>query len=174
MRLISIFALTFLVFLQGCATNKSRRVVSVNKLHLVGGVYEDKSWNDKLEFVRLSFYQDATMVNEVLLTHLDGKTPFYNWLGVDSESIKDCQQFMVALVYADINSKHNSQFLISQIEKSGIKEVSLLDFSHHFKAHQNAQDWNLTKHKVIGLCGKTKHGSQISINLPGFKTQVLE
>jgi hypothetical protein len=147
--------------------------VSKDVIKLNGGVYNDKAWKDKLIFKRTSFFQDSNMVYDILITGLKKDSPFFSWLGSDKPNIQKCSQLKVVLLYADVNTQKNTQYLVSEIEKSGLREMIILDFSHQFKAHQNAQDWNLTKHRVVGFCARNAKKIDISLNLPGFKTQSL-
>ena len=166
-----VLLVTLLLTLISCASNSSRRLVSTDTISLNGGVHNDKVWKDKLIFNRMSFFQDSNMVYDVLFADLKNDSPFFSWLGTEEPSLRKCSQLKVALLYVHINSQQSTYYLVSEIEKSGLKEMIILDFSNHFKAHPNTQDWNLSKHKVLGFCGTSSKKNNISLNLPGFKTQ---
>ncbi len=169
-----IYQILFVFLFVACATNSSRRPVHNTQVKLSGGTYQDKEWEDELIFNRTSWFKDATMTHEILLSKLDSHSPFKSWLGSEEGSLDKCSIFYIALVYSDINAKHNNGFIINQLESNGLKEISILDFSHHVKAHQNTQDWNLSKHKVVGLCHSKVVEKGIKVEIPGFKTQVLK
>ena len=169
-----IYQALFILLLAACATNSSRRPVYKTQVKLIGGTFQDKQWQDELIFSRTSWFKDATMSHEVLLSKIDMNSPFKSWFGSEQNYLKKSSIFYIALVYSDINAKHNNAFVINQLESNGLGAVSILDFSHQIKAHQNTQDWNLSKHKVIGLCHKNVVESTIKVDIPGFKSQVLK
>lgn len=168
------YLLLSLVFIiSSCAVYKTRRAFSESDLSLKGGVFEDKEWNTNLDFRRFSWYKDATMANEILIAKLDGKSPFANWMGAARLHVSKCDQFYIGLLYSDVNAEQGNPFLESEIEKSGIELITILDFKKELNAHQNYRDWHLTRHKVYGLCA-SRTAEALKITLPGFGTQEIK
>lgn len=160
----------FLVFLMvGCSSLTSRRPIYETDISIRGGQFQDKEWEEKLKFKRVSWFKDATVTHEVLLTKLAADSKFANWLESDKKYLSQCSEFYVGIIYADINAAQGQSYLVSQLEKSNLKEVSILSFSSHIKAHQNFMDWKLIRHKVIGLCRTQASLSKMTINIPGFR-----
>lgn len=168
------FFIPFLILLFfSCSTYRTRRPIHKTEIVFKGGNYRDMDWSEELKFKRVSWYKDATLSHEILITSLTGESKFSNWMGTDKLHLTRCTDFKIALLYADINAKQGISFLKSQLKNSGYEEISLLNFSHEIKAHQNYGDWKLGRHKFIGLCLENAAKNNIDISIPGFKKYTL-
>ncbi|MBT4790073.1 MAG: hypothetical protein HON90_00755 [Halobacteriovoraceae bacterium] len=171
--MIKTICILFVFLLSACSINQTRRPISQSQVLLSGGRYNEQSWDDDLSFSRFSWYHDATLTHEVLIAPLSKESKFSFWLGESSEYLTKCIHFKVALVYADLNTAKGVAHIVSEIEKSGYKRVSLLDFSHQLKAHQNYLDWKLGQHKIMGFCQEDVKAEPIKVTIPGFMTRAL-
>jgi|LULF01.1.fsa_nt_gb hypothetical protein len=170
------YRLLFIIFLlmTSCSSVETRRITYASDLVLNGGRYEDKSWDESLEFKRFSWYQDATLNYDILITPLTSTSPFSNWLGSDKNLLQQCSEFFIALVYADVNSSGGNSLLINELTTDEqIVEKTLLDFSNQIKAHPNIIDWKIFNYKVVGLCSKSTNPSKFHVTVPGFTTQKI-
>jgi hypothetical protein len=171
--IIILSTLFIFLFLSGCSTGKTRRPIYKSEVVFSSGNFEDKSWDDSLKFKRFSWFKDATLTHEILISSLTTKSAFSSWMGTDKLHLSRCSDFKIALIYSDINYSQGTSFLISELKKSGLKDVSLLDFSHQLKAHQNFGDWKLLRHKIIGLCNEGTVSKKIDVSIPGFQKTLL-
>lgn len=168
MKLQQIVFFSFLV-LVGCAVNQTRHKIYGQEISFRSGVFEDKSWDDSLSMNRVSWYQDANVSYEILLGKLDQNSPFANWLGADRLKLATCADFYIGAIYTGINAVYGSSYLLNELKKSGLEEISILDFSLQLKSHQNFKDWKLGRHHIYGFCAKNKNHPAVIVNIPGFK-----
>jgi hypothetical protein len=153
-----------------CSTNTTRRPIFKSEVTISGGNYNGESWDEKIKFNRTSWFKDASVSHEILIAKLTGESKFSNWMGTDKLQLSSCQEFQVALLYADSSSSQGTGYLLAQLTSGGFQQVSILDFSQEIKAHQNFKDWKLARHKVYGLCLKDGKGNKaIEVSIPGFK-----
>jgi hypothetical protein len=164
------FTLILILVSISCSTNGTRRPIHQSEITLSGGSYGGESWKEKIKFNRISWFRDANLSHEVLTAKLTGNSKFSNWMGSDKLQLSSCQEFQIALLYADVNSTLGTSYLLSQLTKGGYNQISILDFSQEIKSHPNYKDWKLNRHKVYGLCLKDGKGNNsVEIAIPGFK-----
>jgi hypothetical protein len=170
---MKLIALTLIFFFTACSVYKTRRSVKKSEVIIRNGVYSDKEWSSDLVFKRYSWFKDATMSNEILLSRITMSSDFVNWLGSDRVHISSCESFYIGLIYSDNQVKQGNPYLLAQLNEQGVEEKSIIDFSYELKAHQNFKDWNLSEHKIIGLCQTKKNSESLTLTLPGFKKSSL-
>ncbi len=157
-----------------CSVHQTRRPITTSNVVLKGGNYGAEEWSESLSFERVSWFKGATLTHEVLLNSLDNKSRFSAWMGSDKLQLTKCNRFKVALVYSHSDAGQGNSFLLDQMDKSGFKQVTLLDFSAQMKAHPNYLDWKLSRHKIVGLCSDISSAQPIDITLPGFKKKSIK
>ena len=173
--LLKLVSILILVTLFSCASNESRRPILESELNFRSGRYQNESWGDSLSFQRSSWFKDATLTQEIIITELKTQSAFAKWMGKDKLLLQECNHFFVTLLYSDINASQGIGYLREEFVKNGLKEYSLLEFTNQIMAHQQAIDWNLQKHKVIGWCSReTKSRLDIEISLPGHSRHKLK
>lgn len=152
-----------------------------NDIHMTGGHFERKSWDDTLVFKKTSWYLGATLGYDLLLTRIDKSSPFNNWLESNSKDVQNCKEFYVGLIYSYNRSLmfdlESPVYIKNQISELGFKEISIPQFRSHLAAHTVFQQWNLKRYKIAGFCFDKMSSipKEIPISLPGFKTiNVLE
>lgn len=172
MKLLIILLLTSIV---SCASNQSRRPVFRSEVVLKGGDYQDKNWKEKIVFKRISWFQDATLMQEILVADLKKGSPFEAWLGGQKLEYDRCNQFFVSLLYADINASPKENHLSAELKGNKLSEQAILDFSRQLKAHPAFVDYKLQSHKIVGWCHQgTSNLGELMVTLPGYKTQKLK
>ena len=163
------------VLICSCSVYKTRNKVYNTNVNFMGGVYNTEKWSKSLIFQKNSWFQDATVQYEILITKMDRSSPFAKWMGSDILRLSQCNEFYIALVYANINAQGGTSVggtsvLFSEFEKLGLDDVSLPEFSRQIRSHQNFNDWHLARHKVVGFCQKKSNIQQIFITLPGYES----
>jgi hypothetical protein len=159
--------------LTACSIYKTRRSMTKSEIVIRNGVYLDKEWESDLIFKRYSWYKDASMSNEIMLSEISLKSDFSHWLATDKYHINKCEKFYIGLIYSDTSVKQGNSYLLAQLNKQGLEEKSIVNFSQELKAHQNYIDWGLSGHKIIGLCQMTKKSDNYYLTLPGFMQNSL-
>lgn len=165
--------LLFFLFLS-CSSGATRRPINTTEISIKGGNFKGDSWNDLLTFKRYSWYRDANLTHEVLLTTLSKNSPFYHWTGEEKRSLEECQKLRIAMIYTSEKAVKKKIYLISQLEKSIGKQIPIFDFSSYIQAHPQFSDWKLGSHKVLGFCKKSSGVEKISISIPGFREYSLD
>lgn len=172
MRLSILLTLTFAV---SCAAiNKSRQDFSVSKLGLRGGVSTEKEWRDELTFKRYTWYKEAVISYDILLSDIDSKSPFIDWMENDRSKMDGCSKFYIGLFYSKDLAAYSTKNLISMVEEQGFEAFIIPRFKDNFDAHPNSMDWEIIGHKMVGLCRTDSSSSSIKIKIPGFKTHKLK
>jgi len=166
MRIIIIFALLIVVI--SCASHRARKNIAYGKITIHGGVYENKEWSDKLTFKRTSWYQEASMEYDLMLTKLEETSPFASWMGSDQKYLKECKEFYISLIYAHVTASTPVSFMVDQLEKSGLKRIGVRNFTENLSAHDNWTDWRLSQYKVFGFCRPADSVEDIVVSVPGF------
>ncbi len=171
MKLLPLW-LAFIII--GCAgVNKTRRNLVKSKITINGGLFHEKEWKEKLVFKRYSWFAETIMHYDILVAKLDEKSPFRVWLEKDVYKTEDCSEFEVGLFYAKLRSQGVS-YLTSQLEKAGRRVSILPDFAANIRAHYNMEDWELTRHKVFGICKKAGGKKSVNVYIPGFETYKIK
>lgn len=168
MKSLSLFAIFIFGF--SCSSSRTRNRVYTSELAFKGGVYKAQEWSNSLNFKRISWFRDSSIVYEILVAKLDKESPFISWLEKDKAEIDRCDEFYVGIYYADLNAPHGSFMIPSQLKAAGLEERSILDFSDQVKAHENYKDWNLEKHRVRGFCKRKGTNTETIVTIPGYKS----
>jgi hypothetical protein len=158
-----------------CAT--SENLVRQSNVIFPGGSFKERTWNDKLDFRRTSWYISSTLAYDVLIARLDSTSPFSLWLESNQKMVADnCRDFYVMLMYTNTNSLILDLESPSEIRKQmtdiGFEEVSIAAYRSYLAAHPIFSDWHLKNHKIAGFCYKNLSNvpKQIFLSLPGFKS----
>lgn len=174
MKTLGTMFLTFLVVV-GCASvTQSRKDFTKSSLVIKGGTSDTKEWSENLKFERYSWYRETVLNYDILLAELNADSNFSEWLGVDLPKIDKCEKFYVGLFYSKFQADVTAAGLVSQIDLQGYETSLLPDLSDNLKAHPNTGDWQLTNHRVVGICQKDSLQSAIKIKVPGFQTHKLK
>ena len=172
-----VLTIGFIIILAACASNTTNRVSKTN-VSMSGGEYEQKSWDETLEFKRTSWYIGASLAYDIMIARLDKQSPFRYWLENNQEKlITECKDLYVALIYTNSMSNllklQSPAYIRKQITDIGFEEVTMASFQANMSAHNIFGQWHLRNHKFSGFCYKKMSSipEQISISLPGFKTR---
>lgn len=141
---------------------------------LEGGVSQKRVWEDTLQFKRISWYQQTSLVYDLSWVKLDRKSPFYYWLSAGEKRIADsCAAFYIALDYTLDAVKLSHMEIKSQLQQQHIEEVPIKNFITELRNHPQYRSANLGYYKIRGYCSKRIISSQIKIKLPGFQEVTL-
>jgi len=162
----------------GCSTPLSSNFTSKSELSLKGGVFQKKEWQEELKFKRYSWFQDVTMLHDLLLVKSGEMGPFSQWFNAyESKMANSCQEFYVALSYALDPKKLSQRMLLSNLSEHGFEKVLLSHFENHIRLHPRFVAHSLHLYSVYGLCRKSgnskNEGTQVFVDFPGFKRLAL-
>lgn len=165
-------SLLLLIILSACSSYRGVNRIGESKLTVNSGLKGSVEWSDSLEFSRRSFYQEANMMYDFLVSKVEKDSPFNQWFG---PMPANCSQVYILLSYVKQGALLTPGYLAKQIEDSGYSIITVPTFSNHIKSNASFQQKNLGFYKVRALCPKTGNsGSNIVFNIPGYKTTTVE
>jgi hypothetical protein len=167
----------FILLISSCA-NWSKNFVKEGSLSFRGGIYQETRWSDHLTFKRTSWFQEMTLIYEVMLSDFSLSSPFSAWLS-DSErrQIDDCASFKLALLYASDSGKASNAEFFSQMKAQGYERLQIQEFASHLRMHPDYERLALHLYRPYGLC--RSHGvpplqGRLRVNFPGFREVKLK
>ncbi len=164
------------IFLISCSnySNLSENLVKRGEFLLKGYVSEKGNVSETLSFNRLSWYQELTLISDVIYAHVPRESAFQNWF---SESEKDlisqCDDFFVYLSYFLDSNKISHGDFRSQLNSQGYEELALPQFSQYFRMHPDYEKDSFHLYKIHGACKSGSRTKQLSLSYPGFHSQDL-
>jgi hypothetical protein len=159
-----------LLLFSSCSNNISQNAVNTTTREFSGGVYRDIHWNDPLIFERTSWYQELTMVFDVMFHRLAKDSKFRQWFSNEElKEIEGCKDFIVSLHYFYDSKRISDRMFKDEMNLNQYEEIVLNQFARNIKLHPDYIKWRLQKHKIMGFCKKELTGDPIVINFPGFK-----
>jgi len=157
----------------GCASYKSYNQTTTGKVVLRGGIYQKESWDDKLNFKRMSWYYGMTLFFDALVWKADANSPFAKWFSPsEKEFFTKCEKLLVTVAYSADPSKISHVNFREQMKLNGYDDVVLNNFAAYLKTHPSLMDWRLLNYKVMGYCKRSPthlETSQLAINFPSFQ-----
>lgn len=168
------FFLFFLFILSGCANNISQNSVNYTNRTISGGVYRDQKWDDEMKFVRVSWYQELTMVYDVFFHRLDPRTPFHSWFSPEElKEVEQCKEVIIVFHYGYDSKRIPDRLFKDEMSSNKFDEIIISTFAKNLKMHPDNIKWNLVKHKVTGFCRKLESTDPLIVNFPSFKEAVV-
>lgn len=167
---MKIILIIILVIIASCSSYRGVNRVGESSLAVHGGIKADKEWTDSLHFERRSFYIEATLMHDVLIAKLESSSPFYDWF---SSLPSGCTPAYVLLTYNKQGTILSPSVITNQIEQSGYNIIVVPTFANHITSNSSFRKRNLNFYNVRALC-PTENKKDIVLNLPGFKTTILE
>lgn len=170
---IGFLSLAFCLLFSSSCANLSKNFVKEGSLALRGGVYQSTSWNDRLQFNRTSWFQELTLIFEVLST--DGKEvgPFESWYSTQEiQQVRACDKFTVILVYASDSGKISESSFFSELRAQGYERISIPEFGSHLRMHPDFERLALHLYRPYGLCLRqsfTAESVPPTLSFPGFR-----
>lgn len=156
---------TFLL-LASCASY-SENFVKEGELQLRGGRYQDQTWSDNLRFQRVSWYQELSLLFELLYVDADNLGEFENWLSEqEKRDIEKCPRPYLTLSYALEPRKISRADFYRQVEKKGGTRFSLSHFRKFYSTHPDMERLSLRQYEMIGLC---LPDDGLSLHFPGYR-----
>jgi hypothetical protein len=143
---------------------------------ITGGVYEDKSWDDRLVFKRVSWHYGVSLYYDAFMTEIGPSNPFFQWFSEKTKTeLSSCQHAILAVTYSFSSKKIGHALFSKEMSNQGYEVVNTLNFQSHLKNHPDYRAWNLNLYKVKAFCKKSNvlKESQLTFNFPGFsQTQI--
>ena len=90
-----------LILVGACASYKSYNQTTTGRVILRGGIYQKDTWDDSLEFKRMSWYHGMTLYFDALLYKADPNSHFTKWFSpTEKEFFAKCESLVVTVAYS--------------------------------------------------------------------------
>ncbi|MCO4754225.1 MAG: hypothetical protein KC478_07070 [Bacteriovoracaceae bacterium] len=167
----SAFITLCIMFVTSCAgTYRGQNRVQTNEVIVPGGVYKDKTWDDRLNFKKVSFFQGANIYYEILIGEVEKGSPFYSWMGNNENQALACDEFYVVMLYRNPTKDINHASVVEQLRGPNREIIEIPSFKRNFQEHFIASEMNFKGHVVKGLCDRSMGKlDELSIFIPGFE-----
>jgi hypothetical protein len=154
----------------------SKNLIKKGEFSVEGGVFEDQKWKDEIILNRHSWYQELTLLFDLLIIPRKELGPFENWFSKeDLYRISECKDLDIVVTYYLDKKRLGPLDFWSNIEKIGGKKVSLVDFSKQLKIHPDFLRNSLNLYQIKGICWENLRtpSTKTPISMPGFsKTDI--
>jgi len=162
-----------LLFLFGVSCSQlSKNIVRKGNFKINHGVSGDEVWKESLDFKRISWLQELSIVYEVLIAKIDKDSPFIAWFSEgEKKSALECPTFYITARYSKDSHKISHPMFQKEMLQNGLKEVSLPNFANSLRLHPNYETENLDLHKINGYCRTSSEGVRVSF--PSFRAVTI-
>ncbi len=176
LRILTVLSKAFLFFLIlvlfDCSS-LSRNYIQTGELTLRGGVYNSQRWSDRLNFDRYSWFEELTLVFDLLLVPVDKSSPFYYWFSTsEKEALARCEKAFIYLNYVQDSDKISKGMFLKQMEKFGYSKIAITSFKQHLRMHPSYSYLSLKLYNTAALCldkfEAPFKGEALVIRFPGF------
>lgn len=159
--------------LVNCASNKSYNQTTLGLVNINGGVYVNDSWDETLQFKRMSWYHGMTLYYDTLIWKADPSSPFTKWFSAsEKEYFTRCETFLVTAGYSADPSRISHVNFREQMKLNGYDDVVINNFATYLRSHPMAPEWRLNNYKVLGYCKRSPSRLKtpnLAINFPSFE-----
>ncbi|ATH08834.1 hypothetical protein BIY24_13020 [Halobacteriovorax marinus] len=160
-----------LAFLITSCSLTGRNLVQENEFELAGGSKGEKVWKDELKMKRISWYQEMTMVFDVLMGEVTESSPFYNWFSTSEKvSLKRCEKSYLAIYYSSASEVISKKSFLKQAKAQGYDQFILNDFTSALKLHPQYIANSFQLYDVAILCSTSSLNSPLKVEFPNFST----
>lgn len=166
MKYLLSFALLTSLF---SCSNLSKNMVKKGDFSIKNGVYKNHSWRSSLEFKRVSWYHELTMLYDFMYAEIDEKNDFYHWFSEDEKRrVEHCEDLIVSLNYSLDSERLSHAMLNTQLRDNGYEQYAAPNFSRTLKVHPDFEQLSLALYKVNIFCRKKSLKDPVFINFPNF------
>ncbi len=144
-----------------CSSNSINQVTT-------GEFYIHAKGDEMLPFKRASWFQEITMVYDIMAHKIDKNSSLYLLMDEsEKKEILQCSEFYLVLLYAPIGGRLKTSELWSNFTNKNLKRVSLASLKKHITMAPQYIQQGLIQYEIQGGCKITS--SLISLQVPGFQ-----
>ena len=167
-----VLILVFMLAL-GCSS-LSKNMVKSGDFTVSGGRSKTLEWEQNLEFVRFSWFQELTLLFDVMFVEVGKDDPFQNWFSdFEKEEISKCDEFLGVLSYSLDPDKISHKLFQAEMKDNGFSKMEIPTFRSSMRTHPDYEGLSLKNYHVGGFCRKTAREETV-ISFPGFLSQKIE
>lgn len=165
----------FLLFLIVSCSTMTKNLVMKGDFSLKGGRNYEMQWQDSLVFKRTSWYKELTMYFDVAYTHIDAKSPFYNWFSeLEKNELKDCIDIIITAEYAFRPRDISKGMFKQEVLRFGYESFVVNDFERNLRMHPDFSRFQTGVYSTHAFCRRGIQAKPIAIVFPGFKKVMLD
>lgn len=166
---LSVKLILFLA-LSSCAS-MSQNFIKEGTTQFNGGRFNDERWSDGLVFERYSWYQELTLLFDLLIAKVDESSPFAQWIGPDERYLwNQCSDPRVAIIYAQDSRRLSRQDFIYRVKKQGGDSFSIPHFRNYLRNHPEFERYSLSLYQVEAICMPPEG---LSAEFPNFPKKLI-
>jgi len=166
--------LFILLLIFSCSTMTKNLFVK-GSFSLRGGRKHEVQWQDSLVFKRASWYKELTMYFDVAYTHIDAKSPFYNWFSNnEKEELKDCIDIIITAEYAFRPRDISKGMFKKEVLRFGYESFVVNDFERNLRMHPDFSRFQTGVYSTHAFCRRGMLSRAVAITFPGFETVLLD
>lgn len=154
-----------------CASIHQENHLKQGEFRFHGGFDQHKSWKEPLIFKRMSWFSNINLIYEALMTSLDEKSPFFQWVSPANQKLikRECKKFAVAIMYTDSPLMISHSQFVDNFYHNGYEDFLIPRFARMVKTHPDFARLHLKEGRVMGFCQKQQKGKKdFQIMMPGF------
>lgn len=160
--------LSLLIFIS-CSSLGDKKVYT-DEVQFSGGRFQKTTWEDRLNFKRVSWYSRATLEFDVYLSEIKKDSGFTQWFsGGEKKYLSECNKIYVSMSTSQSSRVLSDAMYVREMNENSLSEVLTPNFIQHLKLHPDFVRWNMTMYNPKLFCAKTAVDS-VSINFPSFDT----
>jgi hypothetical protein len=134
-------------------SNLSQNIIKEGSFQINGGYKDKLRWEDPLPFKRYSWYQELTLMFDILVAKMPPESPFYHWLSdAEKKMVAPCQDFLLVLTYALEDKKISEGMFRDQMALSGYDQWILRDFQSFLVNHPDFEKQALKLYHLHSFC----------------------
>ena len=164
----------FILVFFSCSHLESNKVFE-GVLHLRGGKGAGQQWDQSLIFKRISWYNEITLLYDILYTKISKDSPFFNWFSEDEKrSLQKCSKSFIVMSYELDNERLSHSLFDSFVDNSGFEKMALVTFRDTIKIHPDFRRHAFHLYEVFALCSSSHTQENILIDFPNFDQKIMD
>lgn len=162
------------ILLYGCSS-LSVSTIKEGELTIKEGRFNDLSWDEDLNFKRISWYHELTLLYDFLISEVPVHSNYRRWFA-SSESISanSCGKFYVAGVYSNRDGRVDQNDIWKKFDTNKIKFINVNGFYQNLSFTEYFISNSFRLYKFWGICVKNQ-GDIVTVKLsfPGYVSKQI-
>lgn len=160
----------YLIFfiLLSCAST-SQNLIQEGEVTLKGGQGEEKNWDTDLNFKRVSWYSELTMIFDLFYIDTEKAGEFKNWFSdFESRTVKQCQESLITFVYHLDDRRYSKETFFQSMRDQDYEVLEIPNFSSYLKLHPDFEELSFSLYDIKLLCRK-KGSGMAKVIVPSYQ-----
>lgn len=169
-----ILVLAFTLSIVSSCANLSKNTIKDGTFVVRNGTAGPKIWNENLNFNRISWYHELTLVFDLMMAPITAQSSFNFWFSPEELQVAGkCNDFRVVLAYSADTSVLPYSLLNEQLDVAGFKKVDIVSFKKNFTQHPDSEMNSLKLYQIYGVCRNDSAHKPLIFNFPGYTEKTV-